>query len=59
MRTLSSLNGGFYLALGERNGLPHSYGEDYRQILLAITPDQVEEAARRWLPEHLVEVVVR
>jgi zinc protease len=59
MRTLSSLNRGFYLALGERNGLAHSYGEDYRQILLAITPGQVEEAARRWLPEHLVEVVVR
>ena len=59
MRMLSSLNRGFYLALAERNGLPHSFGEDYRQILLSLTPAQVEKAARTLLPVVLEEVIVR
>lgn len=59
MRMLSSLNRGFYLALAERNGLPHTFGEDYRQILLSLTPAQVEKAARARLPVVLEEVIVR
>jgi len=59
MRMLSSLNRGFYLALAEAKDLPHTFGEDYRQLLLALTPEQIEEAARAFLPEHLAEVIVR
>jgi zinc protease len=59
MRMLSSLNRGFYLALAEAKDLPHTFGEDYRQLLLALTPEQVEDGARSFLPERLTEVIVR
>jgi len=59
MRTLSSLNRGFYLALAERRGLGHTYDEDYRTILLRLTPGEVEAAARRYLPREFIEVIVR
>ncbi len=59
MRTLSSLNRGFYLALAEREGLPHTFGEDYRERLLALDPGEVEAAAREYLPERVYEVQVR
>jgi zinc protease len=59
MRMLSSLNRGFYLALAERFGFDHGYGEDYRTRLLAVTPAEVMQAGRDHLPAELVEVVVR
>jgi zinc protease len=59
MRTLSSLNRGFYLALSEQRGLDHTYDEDYRRILLRLTPEEVEAAAGRYLPRELIEVIVR
>lgn len=59
MRMLSSLNRGFYLALAEKKGVPHTFDEDYRRILLDLTPGEVEEAAKSYLPEVLTEVIVR
>jgi zinc protease len=59
MRTLSSLNRCFYLALSERKGLDHTYDEDYRTILLRLTPGEVEAAAGRYLPRQLIEVIIR
>jgi zinc protease len=59
MRTLSSLNRGFYLALAEHKGVSHTFDEDYRRILLELTAADVEKAARRYLPRELVEVIVR
>ena len=59
MRMLSSLNRGFYLAQAERENRPHTFDEDYRQILLSLTPAQVKEAARKYLPERLREVIIR
>ena len=59
MRTLASLNRGFYLALSERKGLDHTFDEDYRTILLRLTPGEVEAAAGRYLPRELIEVIIR
>ncbi|UCF31604.1 MAG: insulinase family protein [bacterium] len=60
MRMMSSINRAFYLALAEKEGLSHTFGEDYRTRLLALEPDEVERAIRRYLPgKNLVEVVVR
>ncbi len=60
MRMLSSINRAFYLGLAERSGLGHTFGEDYRRILQSLKPEDVMEAARRYLPEeNLIEVVVR
>jgi zinc protease len=59
MRMLSSLNRAFYLGLAERGGLTHTFGEDYRQLLLGLTPSDVEAAAKDYLPESLSEVIVR
>jgi len=58
MRQLSSLNRAHYLALGEREGLPHTFGDDYRALLLRDTPDQVAAAARRYLPLEFATVIV-
>jgi zinc protease len=59
MRMLSSLNRAFYLGLAERGGLTHTFGEDYRQLLLGLTPGDVEAAAKDYLPENLIEAIVR
>ena len=60
MRMLSSINRAYYLGVAARQGLKHSFGEDYRNQLLALTPEDVERVNRRYLPEeNLVEVVVR
>jgi predicted Zn-dependent peptidase len=59
MSMLASLNRAFYLGLAERAQLPHSFGEDYRRLLQALTAAEVEEAAGKYLPEKLVEVIVR
>lgn len=59
MRMLSSLNRAFYLGLAERGGLAHTFGEDYRQLLLDLTPGDVEAAAKDYLPENLIEAIVR
>lgn len=59
MRMLSSVNRGFYLALAEREGAGHTYGEDYRRILLGLEPAKVEAAARAYLPTALHEALVR
>jgi len=59
MRMLSSLNRGFYLALAERRGLPHTFDEDYRRLLIELTAEEVEGAAEKYLPRELIEVIVR
>ncbi len=60
MRMLSSINRAYYLGLAAREGLPHTFGEDYRQRLLALTPADIEAVNRAYLPvDTLVEVVVR
>ena len=60
MRMLSSINRAYYLGLSTRQGLSHTFGDDYRRQLLALTPEDVQRVARKHLPEdHLVEVVVR
>ncbi len=60
MRMLSSINRAYYLGVAERLGLKHTFGEDYRQQLLALDPEDVERAFRKYLPGgNLVEVVVR
>ena len=60
MRMLSSINRAYYLGVATRKGLTHTFGEDYKELLLALTPDDVERAARRYLPTgKVVEVVIR
>lgn len=60
MRMLSSINRAYYLGISIRDRLPHTFGEDYRERLLTLTPEDVERVMRRYLPEaNLVEVVVR
>jgi zinc protease len=60
MRMLSSINRAYYLGVATRRGLVHTFGEDYRERLLALTPEDVERATRRYLPEgNVVEVVIR
>ena len=60
MRMLSSINRAYYLCVATRKGLTHTFGEDYKERLLALTPDDVERAARRYLPTgKVVEVVIR
>jgi zinc protease len=60
MRMLSSINRAYYLGVATRQGLTHTFGEDYRERLLELTPEDVERATRKYLPdENLVEVVVR
>jgi predicted Zn-dependent peptidase len=59
MRMLSSLNRAFYLGLAERGGLTHTFGEDYRQLLLGLTPGDVEAAVKGYLPKELSEVIIR
>ena len=60
MRMMSSINRAYYLGLAQRSGLDHTFGEDYRKILLALTPEDVQIAARRYLPEDaLIESVVK
>jgi len=60
MRMLSSINRAFYLGVATRKGLTHTFGEDYRERLLALTPEDVERVTRKYLPDgDLVEVVVR
>ncbi len=60
MRMLSSINRAYYLSVATRLGLRHSFGEDYRGRLLALTPGDVERVTRKYLPGgNLVEVVVR
>jgi len=60
MRMLSSINRAYYLGVATRRELAHTFGEDYRTRLLAVTPDDVERANRRYLPvDNFVEVVIR
>lgn len=59
MRMLSSLNRGFYLALAERYGFDHRYGDGYRQSLLAVTPEEALAAIRAHVPGVFVEAIVR
>jgi len=60
MRMLSSINRAYYLGVAARQGLPHTFGEDYRRQLLSLTPGDVERVTRRYLPgQALVEVVIR
>lgn len=60
MRMLSSINRAYYLGVAVRLNLTHTFGEGYRKILLSLTPEEVQQAARRYLPEsRLVQVLVR
>ncbi len=60
MRMLSSINRAYYLGLSARNGLDHTYGEDYRELLMSVTPDDVKSIWTRYLPrKNLVEAIVR
>lgn len=52
MRTLSSINRAFYLGVAEFRGLPHGYGEAYRQGLLSVTPEEVGEALRKYFGQE-------
>jgi hypothetical protein len=59
MRMLSSLSRAFYLGLAERGGLAHTFGEDYRKLLLGLSPGDIEAAVDLYLPDDLSEVIVR
>lgn len=60
MRMMSSVNRAYYIGLSQRSNLDHTFGEDYRRILLALSPSDVEQAAMKYLPEDkIVEAVVR
>jgi zinc protease len=60
MRMLSSINRAFYIGLAARENFPHTFGEDYREILLKLRSGELEEVLERYLPaEELVEVLVR
>jgi predicted Zn-dependent peptidase len=59
MRMLSSLSRAFYLGLAERGGLAHTFGEDYRKLLLGLSPADIEAAVKSYLPDDLSEVIVR
>ncbi len=60
MRMLSSINRAYYLGLSARNGLDHTYGENYRELLMSVTPDDVKSVWTRYLPrKNLVEAIVR
>ncbi|MFV1956951.1 MAG: M16 family metallopeptidase [bacterium] len=60
MRMLSSINRAYYLGLSARNGLDHAFGEDYRGLLMSVTPDDVKNVWTRFLPrKNLVEAIVR
>jgi len=60
MRMMSSINRAYYLGLAQKSGLDHTFGEDYRRILLSLSPEDVEKAAKKYLPaDILVEAVVR
>jgi predicted Zn-dependent peptidase len=52
MRTLSSINRAFYLGVAEFRGLPHGYGEAYRQALLSVSPEEVGEALRKYFGQE-------
>ncbi len=59
-RMLSSINRAYYLGLSEKNGLDHTFGEDFRELLMSVTPDEVKSVWTRYLPrKNLVEVIVR
>ena len=59
MRMLSSINRAYYLGVATRQGLTHTFGENYRQRLLALTPEDVERVTRKYLPEgNLIEIVI-
>ena len=59
MRMLSSINRAYYLGVATRQGLTHTFGEDYRERLLALTPEDVERVTSRYLPDGpLVEVII-
>jgi len=60
MRMLSSINRAYYLGVATRKGLRHTFGEDYRELLLALSTGDIERATRKYLPAgNLVEVVIR
>jgi len=60
MRMMSSINRAYYLGLAQKSDLDHTFGEDYRGILLSLSTDDVEKVARKYLPDDaLVEVLVR
>jgi zinc protease len=60
MRMLSSINRAYYLGIAAMQGLSHTFGDDYKELLEALTPEEVQDALRKYLPEeNLVEVVVR
>ncbi len=61
MRMMLSINRAFYLGLAKRNGLKHTFGEDYRKILLDLTPADIKRAAAKYIPQSdlLVEIVVK
>jgi zinc protease len=60
MRMLSSINRAYYLGIATRQSLTHTFGEDYRELLLALSPGDIEQATRKYLPAgNLVEVVIR
>jgi len=60
MRMLSSINRAYYLGVAARKGLGHSFGEDYRKLLMSLTPEDVARVTRRYLPGWgLVEVLIR
>ncbi|MDT8396258.1 MAG: pitrilysin family protein [bacterium] len=60
MRMLSSINRAYYLGVATRERLSHTFGEKYRQQLLALTPEDIERVLDRYLPgDALIEAVVR
>jgi zinc protease len=59
MRMMSSINRAYYLGLSQRSNLTHTFGEDYRKILLGLSTEDVEAAAGYLPDDILVEAVVR
>jgi zinc protease len=60
MRMLSSINRAYYLGVATRERLAHTFGERYRQQLLALTPEDIERVSDKYLPRDvLIEAVVR
>ncbi len=60
MRMLSSINRAYYLALAEKKGLSHQFGEKYRDALLRVTPADVRSVLSAYLPgKNVVTAIVR
>ena len=54
MRMLSSINRAYYLGEAAREGLPHTFGEDYKELLLALTPEEIQDYCRERLAHFKV-----